>query len=198
MANAIRAEVKRRLVGKTQAILARELGVSALTVHQALHGKVNPSPKLLKALGYRKVVTYEKVERATPCEPVFVQETHTLAVADPAYFEPHKFTPQLVQIALKHKLTPGVEWKRFLTSSAFSPMGDVFVAFEAWCKTRGETVQNAQGKAIGTLLADESEQALGAPGELYSHLKPIQRGPDHRPPPLMGNVHPVMPDAEPK
>jgi len=193
MAREIKAEVKRRLVGKTQAILARELGVSALTVHQALHGKVNPSPKLLKALGYRKVVVYEKVERAAPCEPA-VKPKPAIGLFIPGNegAPSYKLSPQLVTIALKYQVAPGVEWPRFL--AALPDPTDLEAEWTQWCLDARQTAPRAQGKAID---AEPALEALGAPGELYSHLKPIQRGPDHRPAPLMGNVHPVIPE-EPK
>ena len=44
----------------TQAALAEELGVTAVYLGDVLLGKREPGPKLLNALGFRRVITYVK------------------------------------------------------------------------------------------------------------------------------------------
>jgi transcriptional regulator with XRE-family HTH domain len=45
----------------TQAALARELGITAVYLGDVLSGKREPGPKILDALGIRRVITYVKV-----------------------------------------------------------------------------------------------------------------------------------------
>lgn len=44
----------------TQAQVASDLRISRQTLSQLLTGRYAPGPRVLKALGYRKVVMYEK------------------------------------------------------------------------------------------------------------------------------------------
>ena len=53
-----RAVLKRRLDGKTQAELARELGIKPAYLSDILAFRREPGPRVLKALGLTKIVTY--------------------------------------------------------------------------------------------------------------------------------------------
>lgn len=46
----------------SQRNLAKRLGVSAPFIGDVLLGKREPAPKMLKALGLRRVVTFERLE----------------------------------------------------------------------------------------------------------------------------------------
>jgi len=53
----LQQEVQRK---GTQAALAKELGITAAYLGDVLNGKRMPGPTLLNALGFRRVITYEK------------------------------------------------------------------------------------------------------------------------------------------
>lgn len=56
------AEVlRRRLRYTSQGELAEELGVAQSAISAVLHRKQEPGPKLLEALGLKKVVIYERI-----------------------------------------------------------------------------------------------------------------------------------------
>ncbi len=52
------ALLKRRLNGRTQTALAKELGIKKSYLSQILRGRVDAGPLVLEALGLERVVTY--------------------------------------------------------------------------------------------------------------------------------------------
>lgn len=54
-------ELRRRIKASSQAEVARELGVKAPLVSNVAAGKTNPCGKLLRWLGYRRVIVYRKI-----------------------------------------------------------------------------------------------------------------------------------------
>lgn len=54
-------ELRRRLKTSSQAEVAREVGVKPPLVSNVAAGKTNPCGKLLKWLGYRRVIVYKKI-----------------------------------------------------------------------------------------------------------------------------------------
>lgn len=56
--------VLRRAVGEAgdQARLAQQLSVSQAVLSRVMNGKYEPTPGLLTAMGYRRVVRYERVK----------------------------------------------------------------------------------------------------------------------------------------
>jgi Helix-turn-helix len=54
--------LRRRLDGKTQSALARELGIKRSYLSDILRGKRDAGPQVLRALGLTKVVTYRDAE----------------------------------------------------------------------------------------------------------------------------------------
>lgn len=61
-------EIRRRLKsGITQDQLAQDLGISAPYLSDVIHGKRDPGPKVVQALGLEKRITYRKLpESVTP------------------------------------------------------------------------------------------------------------------------------------
>lgn len=57
----LRRELNRRLKKIAQADIARLLKIAAPLISNTAAGKINPTGKLLKWLGYERVVTYRKV-----------------------------------------------------------------------------------------------------------------------------------------
>ena len=53
--------LQRKLRNTTQTALARELGISVSLLNDTLSGHRTPADKLLKALGLRRVVRYERI-----------------------------------------------------------------------------------------------------------------------------------------
>jgi transcriptional regulator with XRE-family HTH domain len=55
----------------TQAALAKELGITAAYLGDVLHGKREPGPKLLNALGFRRVITSSRTakNKRASCRP---------------------------------------------------------------------------------------------------------------------------------
>lgn len=54
-------ELRRRVKLTSQAEVARELKVKAPLVSNVVAGKTNPCGKLLKWLGYERVITYRRI-----------------------------------------------------------------------------------------------------------------------------------------
>lgn len=54
-------ELRKRIARSTQAEVAREVGVKPPLVSNVAAGKTNPCGKLLRWLGYRRVIVYKKV-----------------------------------------------------------------------------------------------------------------------------------------
>lgn len=54
-------ELRKRIARSSQAEIAREIGVKAPMVSNVAAGKTNPCGKLLRWLGYRRVIVYKKV-----------------------------------------------------------------------------------------------------------------------------------------
>lgn len=54
-------ELRKRINASSQAEVARELKVKAPLVSNVASGKTNPCGKLLKWLGYRRVIVYKKI-----------------------------------------------------------------------------------------------------------------------------------------
>lgn len=54
-------ELRKRIRRSSQADIAREVGVKAPMVSNVAAGKTNPCGKLLKWLGYRRVIVYKKI-----------------------------------------------------------------------------------------------------------------------------------------
>ncbi len=52
--------IVKKLNDKTQKEVAEELGVSPAYLNDYLHFRREPGPKLLEALGLRKVITYQR------------------------------------------------------------------------------------------------------------------------------------------
>jgi len=52
--------LKRRLDGMTQAALAEELGIKPAYLSDILNFRRDPGPKVLRALGLTKIVTYQR------------------------------------------------------------------------------------------------------------------------------------------
>lgn len=185
----IQLELKKRLKHCTQTRLARELGVSVQLINHSRR-RVIPSPGVVKALGFRKVVTYERLPSALDAIPAQIQRTGLPAASIAALKAPqavpretYKLTVELVQVALKHKLNVGQAWASFLAAAQTLPVDSAQLQreFDVYC--------NGLAQSADTLLGDAAlltSDGLGEPGELYSHLKPVERGPDLRPPPAHG------------
>lgn len=54
-------ELRKRIRRSSQADIAREIGVKAPMVSNVAAGKTNPCGKLLKWLGYTRVIVYKKI-----------------------------------------------------------------------------------------------------------------------------------------
>lgn len=54
-------ELRARIRRSSQAEVAREVGVKAPLVSNVAAGKTNPCGKLLKWLGYKRVIVYRKI-----------------------------------------------------------------------------------------------------------------------------------------
>jgi len=52
--------LRARLDGRTQLAVALALGVSTSHLNDVLRGRRKPGPKIIRALGFKKVVSYEK------------------------------------------------------------------------------------------------------------------------------------------
>ena len=203
--NAIQSELKRLLVGKTQTQLASELRVSLQILNHARKGKI--SPKIVKALGFRKVVTYERVERAIPStvpeqygrsavlqdaglgadrvkdKPMTATEALSRVMPAATHANP-KLTPEYVNIALQLIVSGvGAQWLAFLQFLDEHPTDNITQSWQLWCENASKTNAEAQGEDHH---AEPLIETLGKPGELYSHLKPVERGPDLRPAPQSG------------
>jgi DNA-binding XRE family transcriptional regulator len=190
--NLVQSMIKARLKnGKTQDQIARELGVTPKTLRNAYYSKHAPQAKLLTALGIRRDIVYTliKPSEADELMPDMPRErtgsarklrqmrkaavkalpksapkvTPAVAAADV------KLTAERVQLAVRYGLKPGVAWRHFVSVYAG---GDVDASWLEYCEQLGH--------APAVAPAPDSA-ALGKPGELYSHLKPVARGPDLRP-----------------
>jgi transcriptional regulator with XRE-family HTH domain len=198
--------------GMTQRAIARAAGVTETTVKNALEDRHEPHDKLLNYLGIRRVVVFElvnpiainsekdvgpvtrrKIRKANRVGAPKSKATKPLQSAPPATISdapallaaraplesndvetsPPVLTVERIATALRYGLKAGAAWSDFLT---INPMlrTDTDAAWLSYCAEVG----NMQP-------ADTSEGipgALGKPGELYSHLAPVERGPDMRRP----------------
>lgn len=59
--SALVQELRKRIARTSQAEVAREVGVKAPLVSNVAAGKIAPCGKLLRWLGYRRVIVYKKV-----------------------------------------------------------------------------------------------------------------------------------------
>jgi transcriptional regulator with XRE-family HTH domain len=166
--------------GKSKQQLAAELGIARQSLENVLSG-VQAGPKVLRRLGLRKIMTYVrddnapsgvppsewrqvKARRAKSEKSAQRRAAAKAAAAiqalapEPPKAEAPKLTVERIQVALKYGLNPGKAWSEFLN-------GD-WLDWEGYCASRGSQAIPPQGKA------------LGAPGELYSHLRPVNRGQD--------------------
>jgi hypothetical protein len=191
--NLIQDTIKLRLgTGISKAQLARDLGITDTTLQNVMNGRPC-GPKVLKALGLRKVCqivadesqasSYQPIkwphkrqierravkkaqkEKALPPAPESIPK-----IVAPVSGEPLKLTAECVQLALRYGLKPGPTWKAFLLEFPDSPTAE---HWQAYCA--------AIGNQQPALAPKPDDGALGAPGELYAHLKPVVRGADMRP-----------------
>jgi len=58
----LREELARRVGHSSQAEIARQVKVAAPVISNVLAGKTNPCGKLLKWLGYERVITYRRID----------------------------------------------------------------------------------------------------------------------------------------
>jgi transcriptional regulator with XRE-family HTH domain len=186
--------------GMTQADIARECKVTEKTVWNALYGKHVPQPKLLAALRIKRDVVYTlispKDERDLLAEPGkamtgSARKLRKMRRAEekqlqPAVIEipadvPHvgagvrsdKLTAVRAQIAIRYGLKAGPVWASFLAQLNFPFAPDLDDDWVSYCA--------AMGNQQPALAPKPDDGALGAPGELYAHLKPVVRGADMRP-----------------
>jgi transcriptional regulator with XRE-family HTH domain len=169
--NVVRELLRKRLKqGITRRRLADELGVHYNTLMPVLYGKREPTHKVLKALGLRKIISYVPIDQFQNTKNIVnidaVLPTMVQIEPDPTVaIDRGTLTADRVQEALRYGLVPGLAWQCFVTSE--------YVDWAAWCEQHGKV------QPIQSSVPDDG--ALGKPGELYSHLKPVIRGPDQRP-----------------
>ncbi len=182
--------------GFTQYRIAKTLGIGVTTVHNALHGRREVHPKILKWLNLKKVktISYEivgecpsltgEISPSVPEPAVFdmqaareaaglpiaqkAEREMVRAVLERAQFDPPTLTIARMQVALTRGLPPGRTWAAFV---AEAPAGDVDESWLVWCELRVKQTP----EYIRT-----ADAALGGSQELYSHLGPVDRGVDRR------------------
>jgi len=102
-----------------------------------------------------------------------------------------------IKVAQRHKVNPGQTWEAFKRETSPAP-GNVDQAWEVFCKDAAARIAQEAPPALepapAPVVAPEPAR------ELYAHLKPVQRGIDHRRKPALGElpqlVVPDMPEAK--
>jgi transcriptional regulator with XRE-family HTH domain len=203
--NLVQSVIKAKMrQGMTQADIARECKVTEKTVWNALYDIHTPHVKLLTALKIKRDIVYtlispkderellaepgvpmtgsarklRKMRREAEKELPSLEHARTLEVAPIAKAVERdmvesllapKLTAARVYVALQYGLKAGNAWVSFLKTG-------VQVTDAAWLNYCASI-----GNQQPALAAPREDGALGAPGELYAHLKPVVRGADMRP-----------------
>lgn len=190
--------------GVTLAEISHVSGIAVATLSRMKHGRREPPRKQLVVLmDLTGLDLYDLMRIARPApglKPARAdigalaaasKRGKALAVTAGPDFEarapeaiqacPHKASPELlglrpsreqVQLALRYRLQPGAAWRAFLEAPA-TRLEAIDGQWRAWCEACG---------VIPGTPGDARPAALGRPGELYAHLKPLERA-DFRPEP---------------
>lgn len=192
--------------------MARELGISVGVLNNVLNGLREPGPKVLKSLGIRVERSYvlepnsEIPEGIAARAPVkrpkrrkasiddlpkgrVIQRTplpdKTVRMLEAAIaVDAPKLNTMRVKIAMRYQLNPAQSWASFIDGckGKYEHLDEVF---EEYCTLNG----------TAPIERPKEQETLGKPGELYAHLKPVNRGIDHRKPRAFGErPEPVMID----
>lgn len=198
--NLVQSEIHARLRhGLTLTELAEDLGLAIPTLCNVLRGHQEAGPKTLKALGIVKHIVYTlepnssipegiqarapriRAKRPEQSARIAARRAARALVEQPVALVPAvmaarlTLTTERVMVAVRHKLNPGKSWGECVAQMLNAGDMDERTLDEHWlsyCQTHG-TIASSEPEAL---------EPYAKPGELYSHLKPINRGPDHRRP----------------
>jgi transcriptional regulator with XRE-family HTH domain len=192
--------------GYSQTELAKRLKVSTPIINATLHGKKEPVPKLLNALGIERHVVYvfsDKLTRPSfkpkdrPKKPLASKpkQVDIDEVIEPGKKlkdlpKPKPITPEQVNIALRFGLNPGAAWSSFWYESLTA--GEMWEHdFESWCASHGQANQKPANEAKSTVFA-----SLGN-GDAVP-LKPQPQRNDFRAPLQPGQLRIIPTDRVPE
>lgn len=177
--NLVQSEIRARLRhGLTQTELAHELGLALPTLSNILNGRRAASLATLRRLGIERHTIYtlapnhqipDGIQARAPLPRRKREKRHAAVTHKSPAAVTEGLTTERVMVAVKYRLNPGKHWKIFLETEAVNSQ-EIDDAWLDYC------VQE------GTVAAPPAEESLFAPGQLYAHLKPINRGVDHRAP----------------
>lgn len=158
--------------------LSKECGLSIPTLSRLKHGRRAPTVAQLNPLmALTGLDAYEllRIERPEAYRKP-APGAQSARAPEPAPREPAaallglRPSPAHVQVALRYRVELGPAWAAFLRAPG-TRLDAIGEQWRAWCKACGAESAPAEPEA----------PALGQPGELYAHLKPVDRGPDMRP-----------------
>ena len=192
--------------GITQMKLGELTGLHFRTIQEAIRGRPECTTRTLAKLGVTRKSVYvvandldagqgysmhphrntrptpqQKAERLEQLEREKIerQKARILKAQQPA----PALSNERILIAVKHKLNPLATWNTFRKSGA---KGDIDAAWRAYCLEKGHK-------------PPQKPQAPSKPEPvLYGHLKPVDRGEDHRRPLNRGELPRVTPHYQPE
>jgi transcriptional regulator with XRE-family HTH domain len=203
--NLVQSEMRARLRhGLTQTELARELGIALPTLSNVLNGNREAGLKTLKALGIIRHIVYtltddhsipesiqaraplpraKRGKRPPPVRPLTVTNEARIALIM------RKLTTARIKLAVSFKVNPREAWLECWKGAMNAGDMDDRTLDDHWCDYLASR---------GTQSAPKAIESPFAAGELYAHLKPVNRGIDHRRPLAMGEHPPIRVNNDPE
>ena len=192
--------------GITQGKLAEMTGLHYRTIAEAMHGRSEVTPKNLAKLGITRKSVYvvandldagQGHSMHTPRNtcPTPEQRAERLARIAAEKLERqnrpkahpqrqvHELSNERILVAVKFKLNPLITWQTFIQGK---PKGDIDAAWQAYCAE------------IGQKPPEKLTVPIKAEPVLYGHLKPVDRGEDHRRPLNRGELPKITPHYQPE
>jgi transcriptional regulator with XRE-family HTH domain len=202
--NLVQSEMRARLRhGLTQTELAQELGIALPTLSNVLNGHREAGAKTLKALGIKRQIVYtlidgqgipESIQARAPLprakRPKRAAPQHLTVTweADTALIM-RKLTTERIKVAVAYGVSPGKSWVQCWHHAMTAGDMDERTLDERWLE---------YCQRNGTAPTPKSVESPFEPGQLYSHLKPVNRGADHRRPLAMGERPALIINTEPE
>lgn len=169
--NPVRVELQQRLnQGLTIRTLADQLGVHPVQLSKVLHGRAEPGPKFLKALGFRRIVSFEPIASLHPKPPKERKSPKTAPkvanvtknaepVSDVAQAV---LTAERVKVAVAHGLNPGKCWAQFLADPQLW-IGSLDDGWMIWCDLHGKEPPASEDRPFAAPIGQGAAVILKAP-----------------------------------